>query len=516
MKHRDDASVSSTASSGEIGDETANALAVQELKKTMGKLPPEAIFAIFDKDNDGTIDFEEFKAILPQLGIEVSLPKALRYFRTCDKNGNGSIDLDEFKMALFAVDPDNGNPVGFAPNSLLSPMDAFDMFDTDKSGNIDEDEFFFLLQFLGVEVSEERLESLFKQYDTNGNGTIEYDEFKKIWVRLANVKKELADRGIKIPKLATHGQLVRKLERILDEEEEREARALAEAERWGRWQALLRGKRAAHRRAKLRAEAELKTALDAAGSVYVFGTGAYREFAADPPREAFQGRYRYQHWDLLKELWGRRVAPTPEVGTTLPAAAAAAAAAAAGGSAADGSSAAASSASSSGSGGVQRSACALDSQKFYYDPERDATTSPFRELSAGRSTAGLWGKRIASVALSEGAAFALSELGEVFAWGGRSHWWHDLAADSHWQTHWRGDTTARSQLLLQTTGKGEFEGGGGEGGEGGVRGGGRGGRGCTGGPRRMSWWPSTRCCASTSTCGARRPPTRCVTSVKCN
>jgi hypothetical protein len=43
--------------------------------------------------------------------------------------------------------------------------------------------------------------------------------------------QELIDRGVKIPKLATRGQLCKKLERMLDEEEEREARALAEAER---------------------------------------------------------------------------------------------------------------------------------------------------------------------------------------------------------------------------------------------------------------------------------------------
>jgi hypothetical protein len=62
---------------------------------------------------------------------------------------------------------------------------------------------------------------------------------------------------------------------------------------------------------------------------------------------------------------------------------------------------------------------------------------------------------VSQVALSDGTAFALSELGEVFAWGGRSHWWHNLVPDSHWQQHWRGDTTERSKLLLQTVSKPE-------------------------------------------------------------
>jgi EF hand len=63
------------------------------------------------------------------------------------------------------------------------------MNETKTGGFIDEDSFFFLLQFLGIEVSEEKQEKLFKQYDTDGSGTIDYEEFKKIWVRHANVRK---------------------------------------------------------------------------------------------------------------------------------------------------------------------------------------------------------------------------------------------------------------------------------------------------------------------------------------
>lgn len=44
-----------------------------------------------------------------------------------DPDGSGEIDFEEFKVALFAVDPDSGNPVGFAPSALLSPLDAFEV-----------------------------------------------------------------------------------------------------------------------------------------------------------------------------------------------------------------------------------------------------------------------------------------------------------------------------------------------------------------------------------------------------
>ncbi|CAN0393233.1 unnamed protein product, partial [Scytosiphon promiscuus] len=156
------------------------------------------------------------------------------------------------------------------------------MFDEDKSGKIDEDEFFFLLQYLGIETSEAKLEEMFKKYDADQSGFIEYAEFKKIWVRMANVKKELTDRGVKIPKITTTRMLYSLLEQILDAEEDRERRAIAEAERWAKWQLLLKDKRRAYEKAQRRTKSELKAALDTGGSVWIFGTGPFGEFTAPP------------------------------------------------------------------------------------------------------------------------------------------------------------------------------------------------------------------------------------------
>jgi Ca2+-binding EF-hand superfamily protein len=53
-----------------------------------------------------------------------------------NKDGSGEIDLDEFKAALFLCDPTHGNPVGFKPSKYMTPLDAFETFDEDKSGNM--------------------------------------------------------------------------------------------------------------------------------------------------------------------------------------------------------------------------------------------------------------------------------------------------------------------------------------------------------------------------------------------
>ena len=137
------------------------------------KMPPEEVFKRFDTDGSGEIDLEEFKVMLKKLKIHMSSAKAVKYFKMCDVDDSGQIDFEEFRVALFACDPNNGNPIGFAPNALLTPIDAFEMFDEDGSGNINEDEFYFVLEYLKLEVSDANQERLFLKYDKDQSGEID-------------------------------------------------------------------------------------------------------------------------------------------------------------------------------------------------------------------------------------------------------------------------------------------------------------------------------------------------------
>ena len=238
---------------------------------------PMQLFEQFDVDKSGTIDFKEFQEMLRHLKMHMSLPKMLKYFRLCDIDASGEISFEEFKLALYACDAD-GNLVGFSPSKLLSPQDAFEMFDKDNSGEIDEEEFYFLLDYLEIKLSDEMQEKMFNKYDKDKSGTINYSEFKKIWSRVSDTRKELEERGIKIPKLSTKASLVRLLEKILDEEEEQEKQALAEAERWRQMQCALKERREVIAKAKWRSKLELSCALDAGGQVYIFGTGSHDQF----------------------------------------------------------------------------------------------------------------------------------------------------------------------------------------------------------------------------------------------
>ena len=55
---------------GTTKDRTVNIIAAEFIKQT-----PEEVFALYDTEGSGVIDFHEFQAMLPRLGITISTPK---------------------------------------------------------------------------------------------------------------------------------------------------------------------------------------------------------------------------------------------------------------------------------------------------------------------------------------------------------------------------------------------------------------------------------------------------------
>lgn len=67
--------------------------------------------------------------------------------------------------------------------------EAFDIFDTDGSGDIDRDELDVAIRALGFDPQSAKIESMIAQIDQDTSGTIEFYEFQQMMAQL------LADRG---------------------------------------------------------------------------------------------------------------------------------------------------------------------------------------------------------------------------------------------------------------------------------------------------------------------------------
>lgn len=279
---------------------------------------------------------------------------------------------------------------------------------------------------------------MFYKFDYNYTGKIDYFEFRDIFIEICDLRKELEDRGIDVPSFIRKKTMKKLLREVFLEEEIKEKKAIAEAKRYKQWILDARECKKIAQKAEFRSYQELRSALDLGGHVYVIGSGTHGQFNSPGFEKLETKKFKFEFFEKVIELWKDRVDPQNLIDRLK----------------------------------MQRKAEAQDAErdaerelsglakisrtlknKALIDPYEEALNSAFLGLNVSLNTASLWGRRVHQVAASENVLFALSDTGEVFTWGGNAYWWDEIQPDSLYQTKWRGDTTARSQLLMGTLDK---------------------------------------------------------------
>ena len=74
-------------------------------------------------------------------------------------------------------DTKNYEKNGLTEDEVLEIKEAFDLFDTDKSGEIDVNELKQALMNLGIDTKNQTLQNMLADIDKNGNANIDFDEF---------------------------------------------------------------------------------------------------------------------------------------------------------------------------------------------------------------------------------------------------------------------------------------------------------------------------------------------------
>lgn len=96
--------------------------------------------------------------------------------KSVDDNGDGEIDFEEFLILMSSKKPSSDDP-----DKEL--RDAFAVFDSDGSGSISRSELKKLMKNLGQTLSDAELDAMMDEVDTDGNGEIDFEEFKTMMVR---------------------------------------------------------------------------------------------------------------------------------------------------------------------------------------------------------------------------------------------------------------------------------------------------------------------------------------------
>jgi Ca2+-binding EF-hand superfamily protein len=164
------------------------------------------IFARYDTDRSGSLEFEELSIALKRLGIDAKRAELLELFHRIDTSGDGRVDFEEFcnfvatldtlseAMSMAEDDTDNMNTttttgsmaedatVASAPIAPLSDetllQQVFHIIDKDGSGTIERAELVALLLELNYDVTQSELNDIVESFDQDGSGTIDFDEFK--------------------------------------------------------------------------------------------------------------------------------------------------------------------------------------------------------------------------------------------------------------------------------------------------------------------------------------------------
>lgn len=133
-----------------------------------------AAFKLFDKDNDGTITAAEIGSVLQSIGVDATEEDLKYLLHDLDTDGDGTIDFEEFAALMSHRNS--------AAEDNEDMKDAFELFDKDGDGLISAEEMRDVTAILGDPLTDAELAELMASADVDGDGSIDFAEF----VRLMN------------------------------------------------------------------------------------------------------------------------------------------------------------------------------------------------------------------------------------------------------------------------------------------------------------------------------------------
>ncbi|KAF5737768.1 putative Polcalcin Jun o [Tripterygium wilfordii] len=130
----------------------------------------EVVFRKFDVNGDGKISSAELGSIMSSLGQSATEEELQKMIKEIDADGDGYIDFNEFvELNTKGIDNDE---------ALENLKDAFAVYDIDGNGSITAEELHKVMSRLGDECSIAECRKMISGVDSDGDGMIDFEEFK--------------------------------------------------------------------------------------------------------------------------------------------------------------------------------------------------------------------------------------------------------------------------------------------------------------------------------------------------
>ncbi|XP_037927401.1 calmodulin-A-like [Teleopsis dalmanni] len=130
-------------------------------------------FHIIDQDGDGRITPRELENVMRVVGQFPTESEILVMINHFDTTGNGMIDFNDF-VAMMSTEMR-------ASDLEAETREAFNILDFDGNGYIAHEELKYVIANLGMDLTDEDIENMILEVDTDGDGQISYEEFSRLF-----------------------------------------------------------------------------------------------------------------------------------------------------------------------------------------------------------------------------------------------------------------------------------------------------------------------------------------------
>lgn len=126
-------------------------------------------FSLFDMNNDGFLDYHELKVAMKALGFELPKREILDLIDEYDSEGRHLMKYDDFYIVM-------GEKI-LKRDPLDEIKRAFQLFDDDHTGKISIKNLRRVAKELGETLTDEELRAMIEEFDLDGDGEINENEF---------------------------------------------------------------------------------------------------------------------------------------------------------------------------------------------------------------------------------------------------------------------------------------------------------------------------------------------------
>ena len=129
-------------------------------------------FDLFDTEGVGKIDTKELKVAIRALGFEPKKEEIKKMIADIDPEGTGKLSFEEFLqlMSVKMAEKDSKEEI----------LKAFRLFDDDDTGKISFKNLKRVAKELGENLTDEELQEMIDEADTDGDGEVGEEEFINI------------------------------------------------------------------------------------------------------------------------------------------------------------------------------------------------------------------------------------------------------------------------------------------------------------------------------------------------